>query len=92
MTDPHIPVTTFEPKRTCAYLRELGIDPGAIPVDGWFRDYYEVYNPDNAGTSRERRTWPEGFEYEKLYAAWHDDMTSQEYQAWLHRDAPNAGT
>lgn len=75
---------------SCAYLRQHGIDPSKIPVDGWDRHGYQIILEDNGRTlltdqGRPQRSprisWPEGFDYDEFVRLWGKDrQAAMSYQ------------
>lgn len=69
--------------QTCAYLASLGIEVNRIPVDGWDAIGYQYVTGEgpmgDGSLPRERRTWPEGFDYQKMLELWAADLPTRTY-------------
>lgn len=66
------------PTHTIEYIESLGLDPKRIAEDSWDHSgYHEITNMVSPATGvriRVRRSWPKGFDFDKLMKAWNRDL------------------
>ncbi|GAA5198588.1 hypothetical protein [Microbacterium jejuense] len=71
-------MTTYaQNPESCAYIASFGIDPNRIPADGFDRTGYDEIQGDgpygDVRRGKIRRSWPDGFDYQRLLEAWAAD-------------------